>query len=76
MALMRWAHEDHGVTRFVLSIRPDNTASQNLAASLGFARIGSQRDEVDGLEDILERRFCNDGAATKIRGRQERECEG
>ena len=63
MALMRWAHEDHGVTRFVLSIRPDNTASQNLAASLGFARIGSHLDEVDGLEDILERRFCNDAAA-------------
>ena len=62
-ALMRWAHVDHGVTRFVLSIRPDNTASQNLAAGLGFARIGSHIDEVDGLEDILERRFCNNAVA-------------
>ena len=64
MSLMRWAHEDHGVTRFVLSIRPDNTASQNLAASLGFAHISSHIDEVDGLEDILERRLCNDAVAS------------
>ena len=63
VSLMRWAHEDHGVTRFVLSIRPDNTASQNLAASLGFARISSHIDEVDGLEDILERRLSNDAVA-------------
>ena len=62
VALMRWAHEDQGVTRFVLSIRPDNAASQKLAAGLGFVRIGSHIDEVDGLEDILERRLCNDTA--------------
>ena len=53
MALMHWAHQVHGVTRFVLSIRPDNTASQALAAGLGFVHIGSHIDEVDGLEDIL-----------------------
>lgn len=57
LALMDWAHRVHGVTKFVLSIRPDNTASQALAASLGFVRIGSHMDEVDGLEDILERRL-------------------
>ena len=56
LALMDWARQAHGVTRFVLSIRPDNTASQALAAKLGFVRIGSHMDEVDGLEDILERR--------------------
>jgi ribosomal-protein-alanine N-acetyltransferase len=53
-ALMGWAHECHGVTRFVMTIRPDNVASQSLAASLGFVRIGSHIDEVDGLEEILE----------------------
>jgi RimJ/RimL family protein N-acetyltransferase len=53
-ALMRWAHDTYGVTKFVLSIRPDNTASQALAAGLGFVRIGSHIDEVDGLEDVLE----------------------
>ena len=56
LALMDWAHQVHGVTRFVLSIRPDNTASQALAAKLGFVRIGSHMDEADGLEDILEHR--------------------
>jgi RimJ/RimL family protein N-acetyltransferase len=54
LALMTWAHQTHGVSRFVLSIRPDNVPSQALAAQLGFHRIGSHIDEVDGLEDILE----------------------
>ena len=54
VALMRWAHEVHGVTSFVLSIRPDNKESQSLARSLGFTRIGSHLDEVDGWEDVLE----------------------
>jgi ribosomal-protein-alanine N-acetyltransferase len=57
MELMRWAHQEHSVTRFVLSIRPDNTASQALAAGLGFVRIGSHIDEIDGLEDVLEYRM-------------------
>jgi RimJ/RimL family protein N-acetyltransferase len=57
LALMRWAQQAHGVTKFVLSIRPDNTASQALAAQLGFVRIGSHVDEVDGPEDILEYRL-------------------
>jgi ribosomal-protein-alanine N-acetyltransferase len=56
-ALMHWAYQCHGVTRFALTIQPDNTASQSLAASLGFVRIGSHIDEVDGLEEILEFSF-------------------
>ena len=63
-ALMHWAHQVHGVTRFVMIIRPDNTASQALAAGLGFVRIGSHIDEVDGLEDILEHRLSHDDAAS------------
>ncbi|MDP1592098.1 MAG: GNAT family protein [Prosthecobacter sp.] len=62
-ALMNWAHQVHGVTRFVMTIRPDNVASQALAAGLGFVRIGSHIDEVDGLEDILEHRLVHDNAA-------------
>ena len=61
-ALMHWAHQCHGVTRFVVTIAPDNTASQSLAASLGFVRIGSHIDDVDGLEDILERKVSGDDA--------------
>jgi ribosomal-protein-alanine N-acetyltransferase len=55
LALMHWARHTQGVTKFVLTIRPDNTASQALAAQLGFVRIGSHVDEVDGLEDVLEK---------------------
>ena len=62
-ALMGWAHKMHGVTRFVMTIRPDNLPSQALAAGLGFMRIGSHIDEVDGLEDILEHRLANDAVA-------------
>ncbi len=56
VALMWWARTDHRVAKFVLSIRPDNTPSQGLAAKLGFVRIGSHMDEIDGDEDILEYR--------------------
>ena len=63
MALMNWAHQVHNVSSFVLTISPSNIASQGLAKRLGFARIGSHIDEVDGLEDILERRIGNEDAA-------------
>lgn len=51
-ALMDWAR-GHGVTQFVLTISPDNHASQALARRLGFARIGQHMDEHDGIEDVL-----------------------
>ena len=60
LALMRWAQQSQGVTRFVLTIEPANAPSQALAAQLGFARIGSHIDEIDGLEDILELRVGAD----------------
>jgi ribosomal-protein-alanine N-acetyltransferase len=53
-ALMRWAHQEQQVSRFILSIRPDNLPSLCLARQFGFQRIGSHVDEVDGLEDIYE----------------------
>lgn len=51
-AMMRWAAQ-HGVRRFVASVRPDNLPSQRVAAKLGFRKVGQQIDEVDGVEDIL-----------------------
>ena len=54
-AMMRWAREEHQVQRFVLSISPDNVPSLGLAAKLGFRKIGSHIDELDGPEDIFER---------------------
>lgn len=62
-ALMNWAHESHGVHRFVVSISAGNTASLELARGLGFQRIGSHVDAEDGPEDIFERRHPHDTTA-------------
>jgi len=62
IALMTWARLAHDVRKFVMTIRPDNIPSQRLAAQLGFVRIGSHVDEVDGLEDILECDFAGGDA--------------
>jgi RimJ/RimL family protein N-acetyltransferase len=55
VALMRWAAVQQGVADFVMTIRPDNVASQALARGLGFVRRGFHIDEIDGEEDVLER---------------------
>ncbi len=49
----RWAHEEAGVRRFVLSIAPDNLPSQALAARLGFRKVHQVSDPDDGPEDVL-----------------------
>ncbi len=41
-----------GVPWFVLSVSPDNVASNALARKLGAVQIGSQIDETDGPEDV------------------------
>lgn len=56
-AMMRWAREVHQVERFVVSISPGNMPSLGLAAKLGFRKIGSHVDEIDGPEDIFERTY-------------------
>jgi RimJ/RimL family protein N-acetyltransferase len=55
LALMRWACEEHGVRRYVVSISPENGPSLGLAAKLGFRKIGAHIDDEDGPEDIFER---------------------
>lgn len=57
-ALMQWARATHGVTRFVVSISPENLPSLGLATKFGFRRIGSHVDEEDGPEDIFERKVA------------------
>lgn len=49
-ALFDWAHQAHGVRRFIASISPTNAPSLALAAGLGFEETGSHIDDVDGLE--------------------------
>lgn len=51
-AVMRWAHQVRGVDAFVLSIAPDNEPSLAIARRLGFVRVGSHVDEIDGPEDV------------------------
>jgi ribosomal-protein-alanine N-acetyltransferase len=64
IALMGWARRRHDVRSFVMSIRPGNAPSQALAAQLGFVRVGSHVDEVDGPEDVLEYRVLSNGPST------------
>ncbi len=54
LGLIRWARDNHGLSRFVVSISPENGPSLKLAAKLGFQRIGSRLDDEDGPEEILE----------------------
>lgn len=51
-ALVRWAGEEHGVRRFVLSIGPENLPSARLAAKLGFQRVGEWVHPERGLEHV------------------------
>lgn len=54
LAMMRWANATHGVSTFVVSVSPENAPSLGLAAKLGFERVGTQIDDVDGEEWVFE----------------------
>lgn len=51
--MMDWAAATHGISRFIVSISPDNAPSVAMARKLGFIRAGSHIDATDGYEDIL-----------------------
>jgi len=53
-AMYRWAHDAHGVATFVASVSPDNIPSLNLIEEFGYALIGEQMDDIDGLELVFE----------------------
>jgi RimJ/RimL family protein N-acetyltransferase len=53
IGMIRWAHAEHGVPRFIASVSPDNLPSCGLLASAGFQRIASFIDEIDGLEYVM-----------------------
>ena len=52
-AMMRWATESEPASEFIVSISPDNIPSLNLASRLGFQKVGSHMDEIDGIEHIF-----------------------
>jgi len=53
-ALLRRAAHEPRVTTVRVTISPGNTASYALASQYGFAEVGEQWDEEDGLEIIYE----------------------
>ena len=61
LALMQWACEVHGITEFLITVGRENMASTALAAALGFGKVGSHIDEVDGVEDVFIRSCADAG---------------
>ena len=55
LAMFRWAQRDPAVRRFRATVSPDNLASLNLIAQIGFIEVGTQWDDEDGEETIFER---------------------
>ncbi len=53
-AMFDWAASERGVHRFIASVRPDNEASLGLVRGFGFVQTGTQMDDIDGLELVLE----------------------
>jgi len=60
-AAMHWAQAAFGIHRFVASVAPDNKPSLALIGRFGFAKVGRQVDEVDGIEDVYLREVVNGG---------------
>ena len=54
-ALVDWAFAQ-GASEVYASVAPDNAPSLAVVRSLGFIQIGTQIDEVDGLELVFVRR--------------------
>jgi RimJ/RimL family protein N-acetyltransferase len=53
-SLLQRAAREPQVRTARVSIRPDNVASYGLAAQYGFAKVGEQWDDEDGLEIVYE----------------------
>jgi RimJ/RimL family protein N-acetyltransferase len=54
IAMFDWAGETHGIHRFIASISPTNEASLRLADEFGYVQVGTQIDDIDGLELVFE----------------------
>ena len=54
VGMWSWVVDQPGVRVLRYTVSPTNTASQRLIAGFGFAKVGEQMDEVDGLEEIYE----------------------
>jgi RimJ/RimL family protein N-acetyltransferase len=52
-AMLAWA-EARGITRFRASVAPGNEPSLAIIRRLGFRQVGSQIDDIDGLELVFD----------------------
>lgn len=64
VAMMKWAHREHGVDTFILSISPGNEPSLRMAEAMSFRKVGKHMDEVDGLEWVMKAEFDGSPAPT------------
>lgn len=55
-ALLQWASDEHGITRFRAAVGPRNEPSLALVRKIGFHKVGVQWDERDGEEIVFELR--------------------
>lgn len=54
-AMMDWASSRDGVKKFRASVGPWNAPSLHIVGKLGFVQTGTQMDDIDGEEWVLER---------------------
>ncbi|WP_158531296.1 GNAT family N-acetyltransferase [Phyllobacterium myrsinacearum] len=54
-AVMDWARDVHGVQFFAASVSPENPPSLRIVQRLGFAKVGEEMDEIDGIEYVFLR---------------------
>lgn len=52
--LWSWVVEQPGVVRLRYTVSPGNAPSQAIIRKFGFVYVGTQLDEIDGVEDIYE----------------------
>ncbi len=52
VGLLQWAETERQVQQFVASVSPENIPSLFLIHQLGFKKVGSHVDDVDGPEDV------------------------
>ena len=62
ITLMRWAHVECGIQKFLVSISPNNKPSLSLAQSLGFERVNSRPDRGDGRDNVYVLHWPNNAA--------------
>ncbi|WP_052496106.1 GNAT family N-acetyltransferase [Pedobacter lusitanus] len=54
-AIMDWAQQEFGTSRFLASVSPDNIPSLRLVSHFGFKKVDEIMDDIDGIEQVFLR---------------------